>query len=227
MKSETIEFTWTESASIEIQDGEWRKMEASLTRGGLVEDGVDAEKAAVFLQNRVKQAVKDEIQGEINAVMALRDEPAAETFAKEVEAATTFTPEEAPPLPEETADLRIAGDVENGLAPLENDTPPEIVRTPLADNEASFFVRYFEVAKTGAGDKYLKTFGKGKWSRKWVPAWSDVAELLFDDIESMDLGEIPAPYPLEATVEMGEWTNPKTKKTAPSPNKVLEWTRVG
>ena len=103
---------------------------------------------------------------------------------------------------------------------------PQIVRTPLEDNQATFKVRWLEVAETVNGDKYLKCYGDSpKWKKKWVPAWSDVAELLFGDIEDMDTGELQPPYSLEATVMMKDDTyKGKTFRTA---DKVVEWTRVG
>jgi hypothetical protein len=99
------------------------------------------------------------------------------------------------------------------------------VRTPVAEGQATFKVRWLEVAKTKGGDNYLKCYGKGSWKREWVPAWSDVAELLFGDIADMDEGELQPPYPLEATVTMKD-DEYKGKKFRTA-DKVIEWTRVG
>ncbi len=57
-----------------------------------------------------------------------------------------------------------------------------------------------------------------------MPAWSDVAELLFGDIEDMDLGVVLPPYDLDAVVQMkdDEW---KGRKFV-GPDKVIEWERV-
>ena len=159
---------------------------------------------------------------------ALLEAPALiEQFAKDVGAEVTRVPEKpsspgedsAPPPREEKPPLPSA--YEKSVLPTEE------VRIPIPEGQKTFKVNAFVVAQTDAGDKYLQVWGDSPdWSRKWVPAWSDQAELLFGELETMDLGTIPPPYPLEATVEMGTWKNPKSGKTVPSPNKVIEWTRL-
>ena len=102
------------------------------------------------------------------------------------------------------------------------------MRTTVEDNQKTFRVNAFVVALNKQGDKYLQVWGDGPWSRQWVPAWKDVAEQLsgFDDLDSMDVGNYPPAFDTEATVEMGTWKNPKSKKTVPSPSKVIGWARI-
>ncbi len=231
MKNETIEFTWTESASIEVRDGEWRKAEGTLTRSGTVENGVDTEKAFGILKNRVKQTVIEIVEGRLDVLMALRDEPFPEAFAEDAGAdmvgaataaglkdvriepvITSASPqEEPPPLP--------TGGREAEPAP-----GGQLKHIADTDYRTTFRIQSFEVAQTATGDKYLKCYGKAPWKRAWVPAWSDVAELLFGEIKDMDLGVVGPPYDLDAVVQMkdDEW---KGKKYI-APDKVIEWEQV-
>ena len=224
----------TRKFSVELTDGQWESAEASFSFEEDVDQAEPKESKEDYAAriSEITSSIRAFVKAQVDAEMKRQKEEVLgnpiEAFAEEVggeakryppaEDATilvsdTRPKEEKPPLP--------AGGREAEPA------PGEIVRTPLTDNQASFKVRWFEVAKTANGDKYLKCFGKGDWKREWVPAWSDVAELLFGDIEDMDTGELQPPYPLEATVEMGEYKNPKSGKTSPSPQKVVEWTRVG
>lgn len=107
-------------------------------------------------------------------------------------------------------------------------TEDKEIRVPEPENQQTFRVNAFVVAETkDKRDKYLQAWGDGPWSRKWVPAWKDVAELLFDDLQSMDPGTYPPPYDLEATVQMGTYKIPQTGEVVPSPDRVIEWTRIG
>ena len=83
----------------------------------------------------------------------------------------------------------------------------------------AFKVQSLEVAETAGGDKFLKVFG-GPWKRPWIPAWGEVANSLFTDVEKMDLGVIGPPWPVEALVKMGEY------KGRPSPDTVVEWRKI-
>jgi hypothetical protein len=207
----------TRKFSVELSDGQWESAEASCSE----EDDFRAPKPKESEEKyreakaRFHAAMRAEVKAQVDAEMKRQKEEVlrdpVEVFAEEVDAAYMHR------------DI----DDEDKVIPETPPLPTEIVRTPLAEGQATFKVRWFEVAKTKSGDKYLKCFGKGNWKREWVPAWSDVAELLFGDIAEMDTGELQTPYPLEATVEMGEYKNPKSGKVSPSPQKVIEWTRVG
>ncbi len=216
----------TVALSRKVSDGQYGSFQANIGLEDDVPPGVSKDSHAAGMRVWCK-AFLDETLGD------LRKEYLAVSEALDVDGEvksvpileTTFhttSAEEKPPLPGEIVPNESGEDIDFRI---ESAPVHEVVRTPLEDNQATFKVRYFEVAETSGGDKYLKCFGKGSWKREWVPAWSDVAELLFDDIESMDLGEIPTPYPLEATVMMKDDTY-KGKKFRTA-DKVVEWTRVG
>ena len=168
-------------------------------------------------------------------------ESASETFAEEVGATVAGKPsefvegydpgasdvavpppnvrraEEKPPLPSDSLQ-------EASGSPSSDSAGQKAVHAADTDYRKTFRVQSFEVAKTSTGDKYLRCYGKAPWKREWVPAWSDVAELLFGEIEDMDLGVIGPPYDLDAVVQMkdDEW---KGKKYI-APDKIIEWERV-
>ncbi len=224
----------TRKFSVELTDGQWESAEASCSEEDTFREYLphvaepESEEEYREAKARFHAAMRAEVKAQVDAEMKRqRDEvlgdgyaaqSVAEAFADEAGAKAEYTPAEESKPPQPSAPL-----------PPTEEQPPlpseEVVRTPIAEGQATFKVRYFEVAETSGGDKYLRCYGRGSWKREWVPAWSDVAELLFDDIESMDLGEIQTPYPLEATVMMKDDTY-KGKKFRTA-DKVVEWTRVG
>ena len=210
-------------------DGDYGSYQTTIGIEDEVPEGTNRDSFEASLYSWCK-AVLDRHMGDLReeylAVSAEIDPAVVEDVAEHMEIA--FPAEEKPPLPSA---------YEKSVLPSEPETTVELaaqvfnmpteVRTSIPEGQKTFKVNAFVVAQTDAGDKYLQVWGDSPdWSRKWVPAWSDQAELLFGDLETMDLGTIPPPYPLEATVEMGTWKNPKSGKTVPSPQKVIEWTRI-
>jgi len=226
----------TVALSRKVSDGAYGSFQANIGLEDDVPPGVSKDSHAAGMRAWCK-AFLDETLGDMkDAYMALDNfESASEEFAEEVGAEVTNADvaqdnrekgfkdvhvEEKPPLPGKIVPNESGADTDFRI---ESEPVATVVRTPLTDNQATFRVRYFEVATSGSRQKYLKCFGKGKWGREWVPAWNDKAKELsgFDGLDDMDDGEVQVPFPLEATVEMGEY------KGKPSPNKVVEWTRVG
>ena len=208
----------TVSVSRKASDGAYGSYQANIGLEDDVPPGVSKDSHAAGMRAWCK-AFLDETVGDMrDAYEALENfESASEAFAEEVGATVTKADvaqdnrekgfkdvhvEEKPPLPQQPA------------KPSPSDT----------DYRKTFRIQSFEVAQTQGGDKYLKCFGKAPWKRAWVPAWSDVAELLFGDINDMDLGVVGPPYDLDAVVQMkdDEW---KGKKYI-APDKVIEWEQV-
>ena len=211
----------TRKFSVELTDGQWESAEASFA----IEADGETQEDGASLRAFIKAQVDAEMTRQREDVFDIQDghaaldnfESASEAFAEEVGATVTKADvaqdnrekgfkdvhvEEKPPLPQQPA------------KPSPSDT----------DYRKTFRIQSFEVAQTQGGDKYLKCFGKAPWKRAWVPAWSDVAELLFGDINDMDLGVVGPPYDLDAVVQMkdDEW---KGKKYI-APDKVIEWEQV-
>jgi hypothetical protein len=217
----------TRKFSVELTDGQWESAEASFAieieepDEGVLQLKESGDAARAFVKAQVDAEMgrqKDEILG-IRPLEEVMDAiNAAEAFGEEVGAEVTHTPEEKPPLP---------GD-ETRAAMAKEFTEVEVVRTPLAEGQATFKVRWLEVATTSQRQKYLRCYGDSPlWKKKWVPAWNDQARQLsgFDGIDDMDDGELAVPFPLEATVMMKDDTyKGKTFRTA---DKVIGWTRAG
>lgn len=183
----------------------WETAEVSFS----AEDEGEKSEAAMALRAYVKAQVDAEMKrqkDEIYEQYGLAQRPAAVQFAEEVGATVEVVREEKPPLPDEEP-------------------------IPTADDKyrKTFRIQSFEVAETQNGDKYLRCFGKAPWKRPWVPAWNDVAELVFGGIDEMDVGQVLGPPngvgSLDAVVQMKDdvW---KGRKFI-GPDKVIEWERVG
>ena len=212
----------TRKASIEMPSGNWESFEVSFAIEDEVPSGTNKESFAAGLNSYVKAVVDAamEVQmGDMRKKLLLPSGSAAEEFAEEVGGEVNYNApakekvplsEEKPPMPSE--------DISTQTGP----AIVEEVRTPIDDegNELKAFkVQSLEVAETAGGDKFLKVFG-GPWKRPWIPAWGEVANSLFGDVEKMDLGVIGPPWPVEALVKMGEY------KGRPSPDTVVEWRKI-
>jgi len=208
----------TRKFSVELTDGQWETAEASFSfeesYGITSKSDEEVQNYGTALRAFVKAQVDAEMKRQKNEV--LRDP--VESFVEEVGATVAVVaqhgsssgpklpPEEQPPLPSEAAPL------------------PEAKHIADTDYRKTFRIKTFEVAQTATGDKYLQCYGNAPWKRQWVPAWSDVAELLFGDINDMDLGVVLPPYTLDAVVQMKD-DEYKGKKFI-APDKVTEWERV-
>ena len=230
-----VSVSLTRKASIEMPSGNWESFEVSFAIEDEVPSGTNKESFAAGLNSYVKAVVDAAMEVQMNDMRKklLLPSPAdegslAEEFAEEVGGEVNYNepakdkappPEEKPPLPE---DYRSGGVDYNAPAKEKPPVPQEEIRTPIDDegNELKAFkVQSLEVAETAGGDKFLKVFG-GPWKRPWIPAWGEVANSLFGDVEKMDLGVIGPPWPVEALVKMGEY------KGRPSPDTVVEWKRI-
>jgi len=215
----------TVSMSRKVSDQNYGSFQANIGLEDEVPKGTDRDSHAASLRAWCK-AFLDETLGDMkDAYMALEDfQSSSEEFAEEVggvvvakaiEGEARLPAEEPPPLPTETittTERRDMGEEKPAPSPSDN------------DYRKTFRIQSFEVAKTEGGDKYLRCYGKAPWKRAWVPAWNDVADLLFGDIEDLDLGVLGPPYTLDAVVQMkdDEW---KGKKYI-APDKVIEWEQV-
>lgn len=201
----------TRKYSKEMPDGSWESAEATFFFEEDVPEGVNKDSHGAGLRASVK--------AQIDAEMS-RQKEEIEELARKLIAPTSAAEEFA----EEVGTIAV-GPIKEEIIRAAEEKPPmpeEEVRTPIdaEGNELKVFkVQSMEVALTSGGDKFLKVFG-GPWKRPWVPAWRQAAELLFDDIESMDLGVIGPPYPLHALVKMGEY------KGRPSPDSIDHWKRI-
>ncbi len=205
-------YTWSESATVQIEEYNPRKIFSSLTLSILLtEDDVNLQVRT--LMDKVRFLVREDMDAQIDSLMALRDEPLKD-FVEETGAVKTVDlgkpAEEQPPLPQE-------------------DAAPEPASKEFVKYEAeqgkdykSFEVKRLEVALTNSEDKYLKVYGWPTQGKKdWVACWQQVAEDLFaGGILDMDLGFYEPPFPIRATVVMTEY------KGKPSPGVVVGWERT-
>lgn len=205
--------------SAEIIPNVWETAEASFAIEDEPPEGVNRQSHAAAMRAEVKANVDAEMKRQKDEIRKEYSRPAAEAFAEEVggEIEYSTAPGRSLDVPNQPAKEVVPAEEKPPL-------PVEETRTPIddaGDELRVFQVQSFEVARTedGRGDAYLKVFG-GPWKRPWIPAWGEVANALFDDVEKMDLGVIGPPYPLNAFVQMGEY------KGRPSPQSVVRWERI-
>ena len=206
MTYKEAKYTWSEGATVQIEEYNPRKIFSSLTLT-IDMDESEANLQIRTLMDKVRYLVREDIDQQIASLMDLRDEGPLEEFVKDTGAQLTVDPEsgqleEQPPLPSEPVDLAATSEFQG-------------------DGYRRFKVKSIEVAMNASEDKYLKVYGwptKGK--KDWVACWQAVGGDLLGDFTELDLGTFPPPFDVNAVVEMGEY------KGRPSPGTVVGWEKI-
>ena len=214
-----------------VAPDEWETVEHSFSTSDDVPSGTDADSHGASLRTSVRAQVNAEMEAQRDEILRVYKLPSAPVVdinaaLSEAEGGAQIDQDEAyltaAGVPTD-ADLVKAG-VQEKLRQTAQamETPPQETRVPLDEqgNELRVFeVTFMVIAKTNAGDKYGQIYGH-PWKRDWVPAWGPAMNLLFGDVESMDLGRIFPPYPVHAHVKMGEYEG------RPSPDQIVGWEKI-